>query len=228
MRRTEAIAAARRSSWLASQPEDFQSALSGLSRVILLEKGQHLFNVGDDADDFFFVVSGVLITSGAHPVAGAVHGQVNHPGQWFGEPAALGRRPRLGGIVARQDSVVLAVPVGGMLDTVDEHPHFAGSLFELMANNVEEHMLHGLDLLIQNPKKRLCSRLLTFAGRRVRQAAPLSVTIPLSQEELALTSCMSRQTVNQILGELVDDDLCVLRYGEIILLDTHRLAKLVV
>lgn len=228
MRRTEALAAARKSFWLASQPDDFQKSLCDLSRSIALEKGQHLFHVGDEADDFFFVVEGVVITAGVHPVMGAVHAQVNHPGQWFGEPAALGRRPRLAGIVARRDSIVLAVPVSAMLDAVDAHPHFAGSLFELMANSVEENMLHGLDLLIQNPRKRLCSRLLTLAGRRVHRAAPLAISIPLSQDELALTSCMSRQTVNQILGELVEEGLCALRYGEINLLDTHRLAKLVV
>ncbi len=123
--------------------------------------------------------------------------------------------------------MVLAVPVGAVLESVEDHPYFARSLFELMANNVEEHMLHGLDLLIQNPKKRLCSRLLTLAGRRVRQAAPLSICIPLSQDELALTSCMSRQTVNQILGELVADGLCTLRYGEITLTDTRALGKIV-
>lgn len=68
---------------------------------------------------------------------------------------------------------------------------------------------------------------MTLAGRRVHRAAPLSISIPLSQDELALTSCMSRQTVNQILGELVAEGLCTLRYGEITLTDTRALAEMV-
>jgi len=228
MHRKDAVEAARQSAWLSSQPQDFQDVLCDAARTLSRSKGQYLFHVGDPANDFFFVAKGALVTVGVHPVQGAVHGQVNLPGQWFGEPAALSQRPRLGGMQVRRDSVLLAVPAGAMRAAVSMNAHFATSLFDLMANNTEEHMLHGLDLLIQNPKKRLCSRLLTFAGRRVRQSAPQSISIPLSQDELALTSCLSRQTVNQILGELVAEGLCTLRYSEINLVDTRALAKLLV
>jgi CRP-like cAMP-binding protein len=188
---------------------------------------EYLFHVGDKADDFFFVAAGVLITSGVHPLVGAVHGQVNHPGQWFGEPAALSQRPRLGRVLARKSSTLVAVSFTAVVEELRNLPQVATSLFDLMANNTEEHMLHGLDLLIQNPRKRMCSRLLTFAGRRVRQPPPVSVSIPISQDELALNSCMSRQTVNQGLGEFVSDRICALRYGEISIQDTRKLAEIV-
>lgn len=226
-KRSDALDRARNSFWLARQPLGFQDAVCAAARVVSVARGEYLFHVGDAADEFFFVAEGVLITTGPHAVLGAVVGQVNHPGQWFGEPAALSMRPRMGSVLARRSSVVVAVGHAAMMDCLQHHPQFATSLFELMANNTEEHATHGLDLLIQVPKQRLCARLLTLAGRRLRQPAPLSISLPLSQEELALTSCLSRQTVNQILGELVDEGLCTLHYGEIRLLDTGGLAKLV-
>ena len=95
-----------------------------------------------------------------------------------------------------------------------------------MANNAEAYMLHAIDLLIQDPKVRLCSRLLTLAGRKVNELPVAPATIPLSQDEVALASCLSRKTVNKLLGDLVARGICELRYREIRILDVQALVRL--
>ena len=96
-----------------------------------------------------------------------------------------------------------------------------------MAWNVEEYLLHAVDLMIVDPKIRLCSRLLTFGGRLLSYLPPAPVSIPLTQEELAAASNMSRSTVFHLLGELVQQGICELGYREIRILDMQRLAAIV-
>ena len=61
----------------------------------------------------------------------------------------------------------------------------------------------SVDLLIVDPRLRLCSRLLTFGGRLIDFLPASPVSIPMTQEELATASNMSRSTVYHLLGELV-------------------------
>lgn len=227
LKRSEAITIARSSRWLEGQSTAFQEALFAKCRLLSFSKGEYVLHMGDPADEFFLLVDGIVLISAAHPVLGQVQGQVVHPGHWFGEPAALGQRRRLASVLVRRPSKVLAFPVMPMFEILHSNPSYATALLGLMANTAEEHMLHAVDLLIQSPRARLCSRLLTFAGRRLNAMPPINVIIPLSQDELALTSCMSRQTVNQILGELVEKGICQLHYGEIEILDTCALARFV-
>jgi CRP-like cAMP-binding protein len=103
---------------------------------------------------------------------------------------------------------------------------YSANFFDLMANNAEAYMLHAIDLMIQDPMMRLCSRLLTLGGRRINYVPSQPVSIPLSQDELALTSCMSRKTVNQLLGELVDKGICELHYREVRIMDAQALLRM--
>ena len=56
---------------------------------------------------------------------------------------------------------------------------------------------------------------------------PGPVSIPLTQEELAAASNMSRSTVFHLLGELVSQGICELGYREVRILDMARLAAIV-
>lgn len=92
---------------------------------------------------------------------------------------------------------------------------------------MEEYLLHAVDLLIVDPRLRLCSRLLTFGGRLLHYMPPSPVSIPMTQEELATASNMSRSTVYNLLGELVEQGICALGYREVKILDMNRLSRIV-
>ena len=104
---------------------------------------------------------------------------------------------------------------------------FAYCFFDLMRRNSEISLRSGIDLLIQDPRERLCARLLTLGGAKdgILPASPF--VIPMTQEELALTSCLSRKTVHQVLNSFVQLGICALHYREIEVLDAQALAKIV-
>jgi CRP-like cAMP-binding protein len=227
MRLDEAIAEARRSRWLSQQAPAFQDALCGRMRLLNLKKNDSLFHLEDSAHEIFCLVRGAVLFSIVHPIHGLVVAHTALPGEWFGEPATLGNRPRMMSVHARLACDLVAVSRGSAEDILRRNPEFCWNFFNLMARKGEDYMLHAVDLLIQDPRRRMCSRLLTLAGRLLNYLPPAPVTVPLSQEELALASNMSRQTAHLLLGELVQQGICTLGYREIRIIDMAALARIV-
>jgi CRP-like cAMP-binding protein len=227
MRLEDAIAAARKSRWLSQQSEAFQDAISARMRLHSLKKNDSLYHTEDGATEIYCLVKGSAIFSVVHPVHGMLTAHVATPGEWFGEPATLGSRPRMMSVHARLPCCMVTVSRSAVDDMLRRDHEFSWSFFKLMADKGEEYLLHATDLLIQDPRRRMCSRLLTFAGRVLNFLPPSPVTVPLSQEELALASSMSRQTAHLLLGELVQQGICELGYRVIRIVDMARLARIV-
>jgi len=227
MQVNDAVAIARASPWLSQQERRVQDAILGRMRLVSLPKGRMLFDIEDEAIEIYCIVSGCAVITLAHPVQGVINAHVMFPGRWFGEPAALGRRPRLMSVSARRPTELLAIPQSQIAELLKAEPSLCWTFFNLMASNIEEHVLHAVDLLIVDPRLRLCSRLLTFGGRLMNHIPPSPVSIPMTQEELAAASNMSRSTVYNLLGELVEQGICALGYREVRILDMERLNRIV-
>jgi CRP/FNR family transcriptional regulator, cyclic AMP receptor protein len=223
----EAIAIARNSRWLSQHERRVQDLLCSRMRLVTLPKNRTLFEIEDSASEIYCLVSGCAVITVPHPVQGMIHAHVMFPGRWFGEPAALGKRPRLMSVYARRPTELLALSQQAIVDLLKAEPSLNWVFFNLMAWNVEEYLLHAVDLMIVDPKIRLCSRLLTFGGRLLSFLPLGPVSIPLTQEELASASNMSRSTVFHLLGELVQLGICELGYREVRILDMKRLAAIV-
>lgn len=221
-----AIEVARASPWLSQVDRRAQDLICARMRLVSLPKNRMLFDMEDTANDLYCLVSGCALITIAHPVQGVVNAHVMFPGRWFGEPAALGRRPRIMSVSARRPTELLAISQAQIADLLKAEPAMNHTFFNLMAWNVEEYLHHTVDLLIVDPKLRLCSRLLTFGGRRLGFLPESPVSIPITQEELATASNMSRSTVYTLLGELTAAGICALGYREVKILDMKRLAAI--
>ena len=99
MQMDEAVAIARNSPWLSQHERRIQDAICARMRLVSLPKGRMLFDIEDSASELYCIVSGCAVITLAHPVQGVVNAHVMFPGRWFGEPAALGRRPRIMSVV---------------------------------------------------------------------------------------------------------------------------------
>lgn len=227
MQLQEAIDVARASRWLSQFDRRTQDLICTRMRLVSLPRNRMLFDMEDTATDLYCLVSGCALITIPHPVQGVVNAHVMFAGRWFGEPAALGRRPRIMSVLARRSCEFLALPQGRVAELLKAEPALDWVFFNLMASNVEEYLLHAVDLLIVDPRLRLYSRLLTFAGRLLNYLPPSPVAIPMTQEELAVASNMSRSTVYHFLTELAERGICEIGYREIRILDVARLASLV-
>ena len=223
----EAIGIARTSRWLSQHERRVQDLICSRMRLMTLPKNRTLFEFADSASEIYCVVSGCAVITVPHPVQGITHAHVMFAGRWFGEPAALGKRPRIMTVSARRPTEFLALSQPAIGELLQADPALNWTFFNLMAWNVEEYLLHAVDLMIVDPRIRLCSRLLTFGGRLLNHLPAGPVSIPLTQEELAAASNMSRSTVFHLLGDLVEQGICELGYREVRILDMPRLSSIV-
>jgi CRP-like cAMP-binding protein len=69
--------------------------------------------------------------------------------------------------------------------------------------------------------------MLTLGGARDDALPASPFVIPMTQEELALTSCLTRKAVHKILNALEKQGYCALRYRVIEILDAQALARVV-
>jgi CRP/FNR family cyclic AMP-dependent transcriptional regulator len=222
----DALRVTRSKGWLSRQGAEFQQLVCASARLKSFAKNESLFHFDDEAPEIYGLVSGTAVIQVVHPVVGLLAGHVIHPGHWFGEPAALGRRPRLASVQARGPCQAVSVSRKAVESILQSDFRYSANFFDLMADNTEAYMLHAIDLLIGDPRVRLSARLLTLAGRRINDLPAAPVSVPLSQDELALTSCLSRKTVNALLADLVAEGICELHYREIRVLDMQALLRM--
>jgi CRP-like cAMP-binding protein len=215
----------RNSAWLAGLSQHLQDALVAKLRLRKLKKGDFVYRIGDEALDIFFLADGVLTSSIEHPIHGLITGAVLQTGDWFGQSGCLGAHRRLANMQAREPAVLLCLSREAVGDLMKSDHRWPWAFFELFSASYIMEFMREVDLLISDKRLRLYSRLLTLAGRQGHHQEARPTRLGWSKEELALISGTSRQSVHEILNELVKDGICQLGYREITLLDPAALKK---
>ncbi len=176
-------------------PGEIQKALLTSAIVLPLEKGQRLFEHGDQGGTMYLVQKGrieiSLITDEGKKI---VLNQIG-TGHSFGEIAMVDKSPRTASAIAIESSAVIPITSAIFLDTVQRCPQIAMNLLELMcerirwvSDSVEEYAAHPLDL-------RLARRLLTLQ----KNFADKEGYIEISQNDLADFAGATREATNKIL-----------------------------
>ena len=223
----EAVRLACSNGWLSEQSQEFQRLVSGRLKLRSAEKGRPIYHIEDEGPEMFCLVSGVVTITVAHPIMGGFIAHIMQPGDWFGEIATLTRGSRLVTVHARTACQFVCISRSAVDDIIRDNPAHAYGFFDLMRRTAEISLRSGIDLLIQDPRERLCARMLTLGGARDHALPASPFVIPMTQEELAFTSCLSRKAVHQILNALEKHGYCALRYRVIEVLDAQALARIV-
>ncbi|KAF1010491.1 MAG: Transcriptional regulator SdrP [Pseudomonas fluorescens] len=143
---------------------------------------------------------------------------------WFGEICLFDGLPRTHDAIASGACTLLQVPHQAMLKILDESPQYWRDLALLMSQKLRLSFINLEQMSLMPAAMRLAHRVLMIAegygeigqSRRVLQ---------LSQEDLAAMLNLSRQTINALLKELQAQGIVRLGYGEIEILDVHRLRE---
>jgi CRP-like cAMP-binding protein len=206
----EAVEIALRSEWLSKKDGRIKSLLSSKMEMITLKKNRSLSKTDDGS--LFCVIKGLAVMTYQHFNAGLVIQAVLRPQRWFGEHSALGQRSLMMKVTARQACQLAVIRQGDIRELLECEPDLGWVFFSLNALNVSEHLVNAVDLLIIDPHLRICSRLLTFAGRTPSYFPSSPVVIPLTQGEIARSANVSRSTAFNVLGELAQKAICEVGY----------------
>ena len=147
------------------------------------------------------------------------------PGDFFGELALLDGAPRSATAVALEASETMELPRDTFLDLLDHDPSLrdallAGIAHELRRVTGQLEELHFLDL-----PGRLAMRLSRLARDAHPTSDEVSLDWPYTQSDLASMIGGTRQSVNKLLSELVDDGLVIIERDTLVIPSVSALAR---
>ena len=205
-----------------------EAALTEVARRLRrrnFRRNEVIFHQGDPGDSLHVVQAGAIkivlpSTEGEEAIIATLR-----PGDFFGELSLLDGAPRSATAVALEASETLALPRDAFRELLDHDPGLrdallAGLAHELRRVTGQVEELHFLDL---------AGRLAMRLSRLARDADPTSDEVrldwPYTQSDLASMIGGTRQSVNKLLSELVDDGLVRIERDTIVIPSVSALAR---
>jgi CRP/FNR family cyclic AMP-dependent transcriptional regulator len=206
---------------------DDLAMLAGSVRTRRYRRGEVIFHRGDPGDGLHIVLAGrVKISSPSDMGVEAILATLR-PGEFFGALALLDGEPRSASATAVEACETLVLPRERFRQLVNDVPGLRDHVFAELAgelrrltNHVEE--LHFLDIA-----GRLAARLARLAEEHGIVGAEGEVRLdgPITQGELAAMVGSTRQSVNKLLGYLVDDGVIRIERDAIVIQDMTALQR---
>jgi CRP/FNR family cyclic AMP-dependent transcriptional regulator len=207
--------------------EDDLGAIAASVRTRRYRRSEVIFHQGDPGDALHIILGGrVKISTVSETGVEAILATLR-PGEFFGALALLDGAPRSASATAVEATETLILPRDRFRQLVDEVPGIRDHVLTQLArelrrltNHVEE--LHFLDIA-----GRLAARLARMAEEQGRPTPDGEVRLdgPITQGELAAMVGSTRQSVNKLLGWLIDDGLIRLERDAIVIVDLPGLQR---
>ena len=199
---------------------------SGL-RTRRFRRGEVLFHQGDPGDSLFIVTAGavkILLPSeeGDEAILATVR-----PGAFFGELALLDGAPRSATAVALEPTETLVLPRDRFRLLIDTEPGTRDALLAALAGELRRLTDHVEELHFLDMTGRMAARLLRLASGSGTPADDGTIRLDGSytQGDLASMVGCTRQSVNKLLGQFVDDGLIRMERDTIVIVDLPGLER---
>ena len=188
-------------------------------------RGEVVFHEGDPGESLHLVQSGRFAVRVSVPSGDTATLSVVAAGEAFGELALLRQsRDRTATIVALEASSTLVLSRSDFVALRTAHPGVEQLVVETLARRVDELSQALLEALYVGVDRRVIRRLVDLAAA-YETPGSATVTIPITQDDLAGMAGATRPTVNQVLQRLAADGTVALGRGRIELLDVPGLRR---
>ncbi|HET6380291.1 MAG TPA: Crp/Fnr family transcriptional regulator [candidate division Zixibacteria bacterium] len=198
-------------------------------------RNEVIFHQGDPGDALHVIVDGAVKIVLPSPEGEEAIIATLRAGDFFGELALIDSKPRSASAIAVEQTDTLTLPGDVFRELVNQHPELRDTLFASLAallrrttRHVEE--LHFLDLagrlaarLAQLARQELEAR--TGPGAAGRDIGPVELDWPYTQSDLAAMIGGTRQSVNRLLADLIDEGLIRVERERLIVTDVPALER---
>jgi CRP/FNR family cyclic AMP-dependent transcriptional regulator len=208
--------------WFRGLPVELQDYLISHASLLTLEKGQFLYRRGEQSYGLYAVLGGALAFGTVGVDGKEALLAVLGPTAWLGEISLFDGLPRPNDATAVSRTLLLHVPEAALRDLLDATPRYWRDLALLMAQRLRVSFENAEAVTLLPAAQRVANRLLMIAGG-YRGLNATQSRIRLSQDSLASMVSLSRQTTNQLLRNLEEQQILSLKSGEIAILDFERL-----
>ena len=206
--------------------EHMLRSLANRLRRRRFRRNEVIFHQGDPGDSLHVVAVGAVkivlpSAEGEEAIIATLR-----PGDFFGELALLDGAPRSATATALEPSDTLVLPRLVFVDVLDTLPGLRDALLTGVARELRRLTGHVEELHFLDLAGRLAMRLTRLA----REAQPdargqIRLDWPYTQSDLAAMIGGTRQSVNRLLSELVDERLISIEPDVLVITDLDELAR---
>jgi CRP/FNR family transcriptional regulator len=196
------------------------------ARVVLLPRGERLFEEGDLGDCLYMVISGKVKLTRTAPDGRESLVSVHGPGDMFGELAMFDPTYRTSAASAVIDARLAEIAHDDLREVLTTRPAVALLLLKVLAQRLRRVTDSNTNLIFTDVPGRVAKALLELAGKfGTPTDEGVQVNHDLTQEELAQLVGASRETVNKALADFAARGWLQLSAKSVLLIDPDRLLR---
>ena len=167
------------------------------SKTLDLQRGDVLFQSGDDSSDLYIVTRGRIAIGNRSFDGRESLVALMESGDLFGEMPLFSNDGRSAEARALEESSVVVIPYQPVKDLYDENPSLLWRVVEMLVSRLKSTDIALADTMFLDVTGRTAKRLLEMAGESDE------FQLPITQEELAGMIGASRERVNKSISSFI-------------------------
>ena len=167
------------------------------SKTLDLQRGDVLFQSGDDSSDLYIVTRGRVAIGNRSFDGRESLVALMESGDLFGEMPLFSNDGRSAEARALEESAVVVIPYQPVKDLYDENPSLLWRVVEMLVSRLKSTDIALADTMFLDVTGRTAKRLLEMAGESDE------FQLPITQEELAGMIGASRERVNKSISSFI-------------------------
>lgn len=209
----------KKSTLLQSLPMPLLRRLAGCCQKKTAESGAIIYHKESHPDYLYFIRKGSVAETVRCNKRKTFALRIRNTGDYFGEMGILAECQQPLTILALEPCHLLAIPSSAFREIVWSCPQVCHTLMLQLMDRLSSNARHRIGSMYLNASGRLAMTLLKFTVNTPGH----SLRIHLTQQDLAASSGISRQTVTTLLKHWKDDSIISYHRGSIEILDTDSL-----
>jgi CRP-like cAMP-binding protein len=169
-------------------------------------KDSHIFEQGEDAKAFFFLLHGHVRAVRTTPDGQQIIARYIGAGEIFGIAPAIGRSTYPASAVAAVDCLALSWPAALWSTFAQQHPQLARNTFHTVGDRLQETQDRVVELSVEGAEQRIAKALLRLAKQSGRETLEGTlIDFPLSRQDIAQMTGTTLFTASRILSNWTEE-----------------------
>ncbi|MDQ7821658.1 MAG: Crp/Fnr family transcriptional regulator [Candidatus Eremiobacteraeota bacterium] len=202
----------------AEMADDDLTSLKEIVHVKKFPKGTVLFEEGDEGQELFVILKGLLKISVIHEDGREFTLIISRPYDCLGEIALLDGSPRSAGATALEDVEVLSIRKSDFDQVINRHSKLKDSIIKLLCWRLRNLTDEVTDFAFLNVYYRLSKKLLELADTfGVESPEGIVINRKITHQELANMVATSREMITKIINEMKKEKVLALQQHRMVI-----------
>ena len=199
-------------------------AILASARSSRIARDLAVFSQGEEAGQFFLLLSGHVRVVRATPEGDQVIARYINEGDLFGIAVALGHQTYPATAVAAVDCVALSWPNAAWKDFQARVPRFAANAYQTVGTRLQDTQSRVVEISTQQVEQRIASavlRLVSQSGRKTDHG--IEIDFPITRQDIAEMTGSTLHTVSRLMSAWEDEGIVRSGRQKVTVTDPHAL-----